>query len=100
MNDVDVPEGMVFVGYYCQHGPLNPNSEGVVDWRKPYTPHRAPFYKTTPKYKADRGWDDTHSTVKSFSFPDFREGDAERHCQYRVPVFVRAADLEDKREQH
>lgn len=95
MNDVDVPEGMRFVGYYCEH-PQPCGEDGKPDWSAQRTPHRTPWYGQKPKYKAERGWDETASTTQSLTFPDFREGDAERNCQYRVPVFVRETDLEQK----
>jgi hypothetical protein len=87
MNDVNVPEGMVFVGYYCQHEYIDGTGLAM-------TPHRSPFSKTRPKYKAERGWDESHSTTKALTFPDHTEQSAERHCQYRVPMFVRQADLD------
>ena len=91
LNDVVVPDGMRFVGYYCEHQEVL-TDDGQHTYR--YTPHRAPFYNARPKYKAERGWDETLSTTKSLDFPDYREGDAERKCQYRIPMFVRETDLE------
>lgn len=90
-DDVVVPEGMRFVGYYCEHAQV-PDGDAAFGYR--YTPHRQPFYGQRPRYKAERGWEESTSTTKSLDFPDYREGDAERRCQYRVPIFVRETDLE------
>jgi hypothetical protein len=91
MNEPTAPEGMVFVGYYCEHDMIHTEG-GNPTWK--YTPHRTPFHKQRPKYKAERGWEESTSTSKALHFPPYREIDEERNCQYRVPIFVHAADLE------
>jgi hypothetical protein len=47
---------------------------------------------TTCGVQAKRGWEESRTT-QALNFPDYRDRDAERNCQYRIPMFIRESDL-------
>jgi hypothetical protein len=78
--EIVVPEGMKQVGWYCEHTLITDDTKG---WT--YTPHRQPSTKNK------QGWTESTNTMRSLSgFGDdpLTEAEAEKHCQYRKPVFV------------
>jgi hypothetical protein len=76
---------MRHVGWYCEHEYIRDDA-GNIDWKNgPYTPHRFKFWKQRPKWKHDRGWDETTNTSKAL---DFHYGYEESNCPYRVPMFI------------
>lgn len=76
-EDVEVPEGMRLVGWFCEH-PLRRVADEDGYWSsKPWHRRR--------NHRNKRGWSEEKNTTKALHFPD----PDQPICPQAVPMFIR-----------